>query len=306
MNSAKQVNALIADWVSCGKSRAEIVVDAAYACLGWPYVFGAAGEECTPAGRKARARDDHPTIVTKCQALRDGAGCAGCQWYPGGARVRMYDCRGFTRWLLGKVGIKLAGAGATSQWNTESNWTEKGLIKDIPLDKVCCVFKRSGNKIEHTGMHIGGGKIIHCSSGVQTGKITDKGWSHYAIPAGLDGSVDPGPDPIDPTRPTLKRGSKGDAVKELQTLLAGMGYDLGPCGIDGDFGRATQAAVKQYQTDVGLNPDGVCGPATWGKLEKGEKPKRYKVLISGCTLYQTEQLKKTYPGAEITEEGAGL
>ena len=179
------------------------------------------------------------------------------------------------------------------------------MIKDIPLDKVCCVFKHNdaNGKMEHTGMHIGGGKIIHCSSGVQTGKITDKGWSHYAIPKGLDGSVDPGPDPIDPTKPTLKRGSKGEAVRELQTLLAGLGYDLGPCGIDGDFGKATQAAVKQFQTDNGLTADGICGPATWAKLDGGAQPqKRYIVRVAGLTLYQAEQIKKTYPGAEIAEE----
>jgi peptidoglycan hydrolase-like protein with peptidoglycan-binding domain len=44
-------------------------------------------------------------------------------------------------------------------------------------------------------------------------------------------------EPITTSRPTLKRGDKGSAVSELQTLLKGLGYDLGsfknaPDGID--------------------------------------------------------------------------
>jgi hypothetical protein len=60
----------------------------------------------------------------------------------------------------------------------------KGTINEMP-DVVCCVFKKSGNTMEHTGMHVGGGRIIHCSVNVQEGSTSDKGWTHYAIPAGL-------------------------------------------------------------------------------------------------------------------------
>ena len=41
--------------------------------------------------------------------------------------------------------------------------------------------------------------------------------------------------------PLLRLGSKGDAVKYLQSLLAGRGSDPGP--IDGDFGAGTRRAT---------------------------------------------------------------
>ncbi len=68
--------------------------------------------------------------------------------------------------------------------------------------------------------------------------------------------------------PTLRKGSKGAAVTELQTILLKLGYDLGPCGIDGDFGKRTDAAVRKYQKDHGLAADGIVGKMTWKELMK--------------------------------------
>lgn len=64
----------------------------------------------------------------------------------------------------------------------------------------------------------------------------------------------------------LKRGSTGAQVKALQTLLIGYGYSCGNSGADGNFGKATDAAVRAYQKAKGLTVDGSVGPATWGKL----------------------------------------
>ncbi len=66
--------------------------------------------------------------------------------------------------------------------------------------------------------------------------------------------------------PILQYGSRGQAVKALQLLLIGNGYDCGSWGADGDFGLATENAVKAYQRKAGLVADGIAGPATWGSL----------------------------------------
>ena len=65
------------------------------------------------------------------------------------------------------------------------------------------------------------------------------------------------------TPPTLKQGSKGEAVKGLQNALRVRGHHI---GIDGVFGSATKDAVLQFQHDVGLVGDGIVGPNTWGSL----------------------------------------
>ncbi|GII22283.1 N-acetylmuramoyl-L-alanine amidase [Planosporangium mesophilum] len=58
----------------------------------------------------------------------------------------------------------------------------------------------------------------------------------------------------------------GDDVRQLQERLLEMGYDLGRA--DGVYGGYTARAVAQFQREVGLSPDGSCGPATVNALRR--------------------------------------
>lgn len=64
----------------------------------------------------------------------------------------------------------------------------------------------------------------------------------------------------------LKEGFSGDDVKQLQKDLKKLGYYKS--SIDGVFGPKTTEAVKAFQTDNGLESDGVVGPYTYFALEK--------------------------------------
>ena len=68
------------------------------------------------------------------------------------------------------------------------------------------------------------------------------------------------------TYSTIKRGSRGDDVERLQTMLKNAGYSL---DVDGIFGEKTQSAVRQYQRNQGLDVDGIVGTNTWGALTGG-------------------------------------
>lgn len=68
------------------------------------------------------------------------------------------------------------------------------------------------------------------------------------------------------TLPVLKKGSKGASVKALQILLIGYGISCGSSGADGDFGSATDKAVRDYQKKMGLSADGIVGVNTWSNL----------------------------------------
>ncbi len=69
------------------------------------------------------------------------------------------------------------------------------------------------------------------------------------------------------TKSYLSKGDKGDAVKKMQTMLIACGYSCGSYGADGDFGSATDAALRKLQKDYGLGVDGKYGPVSKAKLE---------------------------------------
>ncbi len=70
---------------------------------------------------------------------------------------------------------------------------------------------------------------------------------------------------------TLKLGSVGEEVKELQFLLISHGFtQIIP---DGSFGPKTQKAVKDFQSERGLTPDGIVENKTWEKLEQAHNIK---------------------------------
>jgi|KBSSwiStaDraftv2_1062776.scaffolds.fasta_scaffold07719_5 peptidoglycan hydrolase-like protein with peptidoglycan-binding domain len=62
-------------------------------------------------------------------------------------------------------------------------------------------------------------------------------------------------------RPTLRRDASGDLVKGIQTKL-------GVSPANGHFGPKTEAAIRIFQRDHELVPDGIVGPKTWAALDK--------------------------------------
>lgn len=67
----------------------------------------------------------------------------------------------------------------------------------------------------------------------------------------------------------------GDDVLALQQRLSSLGFDLGR--VDGVFGRNTDAALREFQRSVGVDPDGTCGPETFRAIE------RLRRTMSGAT-----------------------
>lgn len=301
MNSAEFVTKQITEMKAQGRPLAEIAWQAALLCVGWAYVFGARWQYCTPANRRARYSDDHPTIKTACKNYNGSgsAGCKGCKWYPGEKYTRINDCRGFTYGILKAVyGWELVGAGCTSQWNNEANWKAKGTIDSIPKDTLVCLFVKKGSKMEHTGFGLNN-ETVECSSGVQYFPQRKSKWTHWAVPACIDGEI---PEPSPGQKPTIKKGDKGKWVTLAQTELINKGYSCGKTGADGDFGKNTEAAVKAFQKDHGLKADGIVGPDTWPALDGAEPAIRYTVIVPGLTASQADALVLQYPNSTKSEE----
>ena len=87
----------------------------------------------------------------------------------------------------------------------------------------------------------------------------------------------------------LKNGMSGADVKTLQQKLIKAGFSCGKYGADGDFGDATEMAVRRFQTQHGLVVDGQAGPKTITALDKvleaqkePEKPTYVEIKNGNC------------------------
>ena len=69
-------------------------------------------------------------------------------------------------------------------------------------------------------------------------------------------------------RPTLKLGSQGERVSELQGALKLLGYYTGT--VDGNFSQPTANAVSQFKQAAGLTADGIVDGNTWQRLFPGD------------------------------------
>ena len=79
----------------------------------------------------------------------------------------------------------------------------------------------------------------------------------------------------------LEMDDRGDKVREVQTLLKKVGYDI---STDGIFGFRTKEIVKDFQVNNGLRVDGIVGDNTYNKLKKMAEDIKY-VVKKGDTLY---------------------
>ena len=69
---------------------------------------------------------------------------------------------------------------------------------------------------------------------------------------------------------TFEQGDNGQEVLDIQKRLVALNYNIQ--SLDGDFGPATENAIKQFQLDRGLESDGVVGPETYKALMNKEIP----------------------------------
>ena len=82
--------------------------------------------------------------------------------------------------------------------------------------------------------------------------------------------VAPPEGPATEAKPNLSKGDEGEWVVYLQQQLNS--DNRAGLATDGDFGSATDTALRNYQASRRLDVDGICGPQTWEALEADWPP----------------------------------
>ena len=285
----------------------------------WGYIWGQAGDEWTAAKQKQKVNymvSKYGTTWQKNSEAKDDdyyrAALIGDKWI--GHKVA--DCSGLFRWALAKHKIYVAHSSNAiylSYCSAKGTLSNGRRTDGKPLKPGTAVFvydPKKKNPYKHIGLYIGGSKVIEAQgtdAGVCTSNISASKWTHWGELKNVSYEhEDSGLPDVVIWHPTIRRGSKGKDVTDAQTILYNLGYNLGSCGIDGDFGRATENAVKAFQRDHKLTVDGVIGPMTWDALEKATSipvtDKKYTVCIRNLDKTQADALANNYPGATISEE----
>lgn len=284
--------------------KAEQLVEYAKNALAdhWGYIWGTSGEMWTAAKQAA--------LEKTTDADRANSRKYGSQWI--GHFVT--DCSGLIYRCCKQHGVPMVHGSNTmylsycsSKGKLVSGKREDG--KALLPGTAVFTYNSNTGKYGHVGVYVGDGLVIEAmgaKNGVTTSKISK--WGFWGELKGVDYSeskpaeetpVSEITTPGIPARPTLRRGAKGDVVALLQEILVNQGYDVGKTGVDGDYGKATEAAVKKFQKDHGLTVDGICGNNTWYALYG--KVKGWTVTIPGLSKEAAEGLVKQYPEATMRE-----
>ena len=159
------------------------------------------------------------------------------------------DCSSLVRVCCAYVGISLPASFRTV--NEPSNLLKTGEFEEM-----------KGAKYTDKSAYLREGDILCTASSGHTVIVLNNGSKAEDTPT-------PDYEQTTVSLSVLKRGCIGNEVVSMQTLLKGRGYSLGSYGIDGDFGSATEKAVKKFQTDHAQTATGVVDAETWTKLIKG-------------------------------------
>lgn len=185
----------------------------------------------------------------------------------------------------------------------------------------------------HWGLYVGGGLAVECTNhtgwedGVQVTAVWNIGkrdgyhgryWTkHGKLPwiayTGQTDTVEP--EVIALGSRMIRKGTQGTDVKELQEDLMRLGYSLPKFGADGDCGDETVTAIERFQTDQGLEVDGVFGRQSFDALKRAltaldgpttapanPMEQLYTITLHGVTQAEMDAMRKRWPDAEVTRE----
>lgn len=240
---------------------AQSLVDYCKSKIGTPYFYGAKMQVLTEP-YMAMMHDLYPSTVTKAYMTLArlkgmvGKECTDCSGLIGAFRKRQIgsaqlyatakarlEVADYQKWANGVVAYRQGHVGTFYQENGKFYVVE---AKGINYGTVLSTFNP---KKWEKGLTFDDLTYVYAETAEHTGRATN-----------------PYMEPVN----NLKKGDKGEGVKWIQFELreAGFAKEIDKAGgIDGDFGKATEKAVKEFQKSCKITADGIVGKMTRAYLK---------------------------------------
>lgn len=240
-----RIKVKLCEWLDYLESRVNVSL----------YVWGANDELCVNLLDRICNMEEKKENVDRILTLLQKRLLQGCDIL----KIHCEDCSGLAVGFLIKYGILKHDMSADDLYN---------LLKDysVPLHNVQAgdyLFKGTDEKKTHVGYAVDETYAVESKSrdvGVVKTIISEGGWGWACRPDWYED----GPEPFKPvlTRELYYKNPMmhGDDVGLLQIKLNGLDYNCGTA--DGYFGKKTDIAVRNFQSDNGLTSDGIVGKNT--------------------------------------------
>ena len=221
---------------------------------------------------------------------------------------RVWDCQGLADGYVSEMLGQKINVRARNNYASWCGVRGAGEIPDERRVPGAAVFMDNGEYVHHAGFLekpaaegepwgdwwvVEARGVMH---GVVRTKLSERRWNRWGwMTKYFEYAENKETQQKDYGQRNLLRGCMGEDVAQLQKDLISLNYSCGKWGADGEFGRATESAVKAFQMDYDLTPDGVAGPKTFAVLDglfeesgeeaetNGKAPKETVCIGSGRT-----------------------
>ncbi|MBQ5771023.1 MAG: peptidoglycan-binding protein [Clostridia bacterium] len=246
--------------------------------VGQPYWYGTTGNRATESllkrktaqypshyasNRTEKYKKDIKNRKIVCDCI---GGCKAYAWSGGGENLlKALETGGSYALKSGSNGCPDKSANGMFSY-AKSKGMPYGDMKTLPNLPGIALWKDG-----HVGYTVGDGYLVEWRSfayGCVKTKISQRSFKNWYYLPFID--YGEGQNAVR----DLKRGMTGADVREMQNKLMALGYALPAYGADGDFGKETENALKQFQKDKNLEPSGVYAGETRQLLcaEKEDAP----------------------------------
>lgn len=152
----------------------------------------------------------------------------------------------------------------------------------------------------------------HAAANVTVGKNVRGEYTYHDVianPSSYRPTPTPTPKPTKLGDRVLKYGDKGEDVRQLQTDLMQLGYELPVYGADGDFGSETEKAVRRFQQEHGVPEDGIMDDEDYTALFKALDGSKFveitgnRVNVRSAPSLDSQDLGTVHKGDKLPYQG---